>query len=265
MALLVLALLILPSYAQDVINAFSSRYGYYGPACAVEVGQLFIHGVLSRNLTSKEADEFQKYQEGVQNFQKSSGNGQLADAPVIPEFCGRLDDAIELVLKDCIVRNSHVYIGETLLRPLNNKEKQRIATTINRRSSRVFVARQHYLRRHRTRRTRRSAQMPTENISDIIHRFLKINSSITARFLPVVGDPAFGNSLGGWDPMVRKAIEVPEASANIPYSVAPTSLPITPEHNTFAPHPSRPEKVQTVVPTRPTPSTEAPPTSASSF
>ncbi|CAJ0923832.1 unnamed protein product, partial [Mesorhabditis belari] len=232
--------------AEHIINEFSSRYGYIGPACAVEDGQLFLHGVLVRNLSDTEADEFKKLSE----------NRQIADAPVIPPFCGGVDDSTEIVLKDCIVRNLHVYVGETLLRPLNNKERQKILSTINRRSSRAFNARSLFLRRFRNdlqqKRIKRESQPTGENISDLIHRYLKINSSITARFLPVVGQSAIFSPLNEWDPIAKKPISAPNSSEMFSFTKVTNSPTPIPPDTTKATNLTTSEYLKTLIPSRPT-------------
>ncbi|CAJ0951462.1 unnamed protein product, partial [Mesorhabditis belari] len=215
--------------AEHIINEFSSRYGYIGPACAVEDGQLFLHGVLVRNLSDTEADEFKKYQHLLQTFKRLSENRQIADAPVIPPFCGGVDDSTEIVLKDCIVRNLHVYVGETLLRPLNNKERQKVSTNIP-----VF-------------------HQPTgENISDLIHRYLKINSSITARFLPVVGQSAIFSPLNEWDPIAKKPISAPNSSEMFSFTKVTNSPTPIPPDTTKATNLTTSEYLKTLIPSRPT-------------
>uniref|UniRef100_A0A8R1E5V9 Pepsin-I3 domain-containing protein n=1 Tax=Caenorhabditis japonica TaxID=281687 RepID=A0A8R1E5V9_CAEJA len=111
--------------------------------------------------------------------------------PSIPKFCGGYDDSIEIVLDSCIVRNNHVYVGDHLIRPLTNFEKQKIQLVKMRRMYGDS-------RKKRVKRSSIPGTRPQRDFSEMLHKLLNINSTVTSRFLPVVGQSPLFSLEGPW-------------------------------------------------------------------
>ena len=119
--------------------------------------------------------------------------------PAIPSFCHDLGDNTEVILKGCIVRDNRVFIKGKLIRPLNSLERE----TVNK----LLVARSpaytpHTLLFERKKReagnetelseTAEDKKDKTEAVKDVhndvanfLENFLKVNSTVAKRFLPV--------------------------------------------------------------------------------
>ncbi|CAL2032633.1 unnamed protein product [Caenorhabditis brenneri] len=179
-------LTVLPIFLNGLIlntpPEYQPGYGYVGPACAVFDSTLFLHGVSKRKLNDHELHIFRSYQHDLSTFKDSSSSFDSFEAsfPTIPKFCGGYDDSIEVVLDSCIVRNNHVYVGDHLIRPLTNFEKQKIQ----------LVKMRRMYGESKRKRIRRNSKLPgtrpQRDFSEMLHKLLNINSTVTSRFLPVV-------------------------------------------------------------------------------
>ncbi|CAO4364900.1 unnamed protein product [Caenorhabditis nigoni] len=209
----------LPSHAL-LLNSppeYQPGYGYVGPACAVFDSTLFLHGVSKRKLNDHELHIFQSYQHDLSAFKDSSSSFDSFEAsfPTIPKFCGGYDDSIEVILDSCIVRNNHVYVGDNLIRPLTNFEKQKIQ----------LVKMRRMYGESKKKRSKRSSKplpgtLPQRDFSEMLHKLLNINSTVTSRFLPVVSQsPLFAME-------DKDMIELLAATQFKPQP--PPSLPVSP-------------------------------------
>ncbi|PIC45231.1 hypothetical protein B9Z55_005320 [Caenorhabditis nigoni] len=213
-------LLIFPSYFALLLNSppeYQPGYGYVGPACAVFDSTLFLHGVSKRKLNDHELHIFQSYQHDLSAFKDSSSSFDSFEAsfPTIPKFCGGYDDSIEVILDSCIVRNNHVYVGDNLIRPLTNFEKQKIQ----------LVKMRRMYGESKKKRSKRSSKplpgtLPQRDFSEMLHKLLNINSTVTSRFLPVVSQsPLFAME-------DKDMIELLAATQFKPQPPPPPSLPV---------------------------------------
>ncbi|CAP31973.2 Protein CBG13131 [Caenorhabditis briggsae] len=226
-------LLIFPSYFALLLNSppeYQPGYGYVGPACAVFDSTLFLHGVSKRKLNDHELHIFQSYQHDLSAFKDSSSSFDSFEAsfPTIPKFCGGYDDSIEVILDSCIVRNNHVYVGDNLIRPLTNFEKQKIQLVKMRR---MYGE----LKKKRSRRSSKSLPetLPQRDFSEMLHKLLNINSTVTSRFLPVVSQSPLFAMEGRWENLLeigkdKDMIELLAATQFKPQPPPPPSLPVSP-------------------------------------
>ncbi|CAB3404916.1 unnamed protein product [Caenorhabditis bovis] len=173
-------------------------YGYVGPACAVFEGVLFLHGVSKRKLSHHELFVFQEYQNDLSRFKDASTSFDSFEEspPIVPTFCGGFDDSIEVVLDSCIVRNNHVYVGDNLIRALTNFEKQKIE---------MVKVRKMYgtSRKRRIRAAPLPGTRPQHDFSEMIHKLLNVNSTVTSRFLPVVSQSPLFAMEGPWQSILN--------------------------------------------------------------
>ncbi|CZR14455.1 uncharacterized protein CELE_C30G12.1 [Caenorhabditis elegans] len=209
---------------------YQPGYGYVGPACAVFDSTLFLHGVSKRKLNDHELHIFSSYQHDLSAFKDSSSSFDSFEAsfPTIPKFCGGYDDSIEVVLDSCIVRNNHVYVGDHLIRPLTNFEKQKIQ---------LVKMRRMYGESKRKRSKRSSKPLPgtrpQRDFSEMLHKLLNINSTVTSRFLPVVSQSPLFAMEGPWQNLFelgkdKDMIELLAASQFKPQLPPVASVPVAP-------------------------------------
>uniref|UniRef100_A0A1I7T755 Uncharacterized protein n=1 Tax=Caenorhabditis tropicalis TaxID=1561998 RepID=A0A1I7T755_9PELO len=226
-------LLVFPLYSTGfILNTppeYQPGYGYVGPACAVFDSTLFLHGVSKRKLNEHELHIFRSYQHDLSAFKDSSSSFDSFEAsfPTIPKFCGGYDDSIEVVLDSCIVRNNHVYIGDHLIRPLTNFEKQKVQLVKMRRMYGES-------KKKRIRRNSKSLPgiRPQRDFSEMLHKLLNINSTVTSRFLPVVSQSPLFAMEGPWQNLIelgkdKDMIELLAASQFKPKFPQP-NVPVSP-------------------------------------
>ncbi|KAF1766511.1 hypothetical protein GCK72_006468 [Caenorhabditis remanei] len=221
--------LVIHSLILNTPPEYQPGYGYVGPACAVFDSTLFLHGVSKRKLSDHEIHIFRSYQHDLSAFKDSSSSFDSFEAsfPTIPKFCGGYDDSIEVVLDSCIVRNNHVYVGDHLIRPLTNFEKQKIQ----------LVKMRRMYGESKRKRSRRSSKplpgtLPQRDFSEMLHKLLNINSTVTSRFLPVVSQSPLFAMEGPWQNLLelgkdKDMIELLAASQFKPQQPSPP-LPMSP-------------------------------------
>ncbi|CAI2343158.1 unnamed protein product [Caenorhabditis sp. 36 PRJEB53466] len=180
---------------------YQPGYGYIGPACAVFDGTLFLHGVSKRKLNDHELHIFSAYQDDLSTFKDSSSSFDSFEAsfPSVPKFCGGYDDSIEVVLDSCIVRNNHVYVGDHLIRALTNFEKQKVQLVKMRR----MYGESRKKRVRRSSKTPLPGTRPQRDFSEMLHKLLNINSTVTSRFLPVVSQSPLFAMEGPWQHLIE--------------------------------------------------------------
>ncbi|KAK0395274.1 hypothetical protein QR680_001198 [Steinernema hermaphroditum] len=219
------------------VDSSSSKIGlkgYIGPACAVVDQNLYLHGLFVRKLTVSEVSEFKKYQDGVQlvktlsEIKFLSNDINLPAPPQIPDFCGGLDDSVEVVLEGCTVRNSRVFIQDKLIRPLNGLERDKINNLLTAKSFPKMVAR---IKRQDANMDPKSSNaapedpllMAQNDISLIIERLLNVNATVAKRFLPVAQmspllahvEQATRPGVNDYSRDFAKSLDVPRSSRDV--------------------------------------------------
>ncbi|RCN51919.1 pepsin inhibitor-3-like repeated domain protein [Ancylostoma caninum] len=171
-----LCLIVFPALSFALFH--QSNYGYVGPACAVADGRLFLHGEAQRELTSSENDAFRHYQRDLNIFLELKKKFPILEPPKMPSFCGSLNDAAELVLKGCIVREGKVFIDNKMVRVLTDDEEMQVDSILgpwSRRRVKRDIA---------SKDIKEPGFSPLRDISIFLDRFLKINPTVTKRFAP---------------------------------------------------------------------------------
>ncbi|EYC23311.1 hypothetical protein Y032_0015g2583 [Ancylostoma ceylanicum] len=222
-----LCLLVFPALSLALLH--QSNYGYVGPACAVADGRLFLHGEAQRELTPSENEAFRHYQRDLSIFLELKKKFPILEPPKMPSFCGSLNDAAELVLKGCVVREGKVFIDNKMVRVLTDDEEVQVDSILGPWSRKRLV-----MRDVADKYTKEPGFSPLRDISILLDRFLNINPTVTKRFAPwfeqsplVSGRepiPAYGPSFypsNYQDPLPPKPNK---QSANINYHIPPKPI-----------------------------------------
>ncbi|CAI5441849.1 unnamed protein product [Caenorhabditis angaria] len=198
-------------FSHGILNKISDvqpGYGYIGPACAVFDGTLYLHGVSMRHLSIQEQRVFRAYQNDLSVFNDATYDSFETNVPTVPKFCGGYDDSIEIVLDSCLVRNNHVYVGDMLIRSLTNFERQKIQLVKMRRMYGES-------RKRRSRRSSNPINKPHRDFSDMLHKLLNINATVTQRFLPVVSKSPMFAMEGPWQNLLELSVKQPGGLTNL--------------------------------------------------
>ncbi|CAD5211470.1 unnamed protein product [Bursaphelenchus okinawaensis] len=206
-----LILSVLSVFIPTVINA-SSAVGYVGPACVVVDDVLYLHGAFSRRLLPEEVLSFKKYQNTVSLLKQlkeavSKGatllnNGSISlPTPIIPAFCEGFGDDVEVVLDGCIVRQNYAFVDNRMARPLNTIERQKVLLVQD-----SFAKQSYRAKRDSTNETTETTTATpsteavttedttattttmspiSDELKELLSKYLNINNNVTERFLPV--------------------------------------------------------------------------------